>query len=173
MTAQPNEHVWHKGFFWWVRTQSRCLHAPGISKNAYGPVGIPLIRCALGTGRYPPQGGKSLGEGPLKSKEISRYRDTLGQIQAADNTAGRSATRQLERFRPMVICGICCSPHLTGKCGTRPFFRWFRAQGLSQHAPDIPQNAYGPVGNPLLEAPQAPCDQPKPPKGVIAWGKAP
>ena len=52
----------------------------------------------------PPEGGKSLGGRPLLPKEISRYRDTLGQIRAADNTAGRSATRQLERFRPRLIC---------------------------------------------------------------------
>ena len=44
-----------------------------------------------------PKGVKAWGEGPLRPKEISRYRDTLGQIRAADNTAGRSATRQLER----------------------------------------------------------------------------
>ena len=60
----------------------------------------------------PPQGVKAWGKGPLRPKEISRYRDTLGQICAADNTAGRSATRHLERYRPMVICLLvfyCCS----------------------------------------------------------------
>ena len=31
-------------------------------------------------GEDPPEGGKSLGEGHLRPKEISRYRDTLGQI---------------------------------------------------------------------------------------------
>ena len=35
------------------------------------------------------------------------------------------------------VCGICCSPHLTGKCGTRHFFRWVRAQGRSPHTPGI------------------------------------
>ena len=25
------------------------------------------------------------------------------------------------QIAPILICGICCSPHLTGKCGPRPF----------------------------------------------------
>ena len=93
-------------FLWWVRAQGRSSHAPGIPKNAYGPVGIPLIRDASGAGRWPPppKGVKALGEGPLRPKEIPRYRDTLGQIRAAEHTGGRSATGQLERFRPRLIC---------------------------------------------------------------------
>ena len=47
----PNGHVWHKTFFWWVRVQGWIPHAPGISKNAYGLVSIPLIRGALGAGQ--------------------------------------------------------------------------------------------------------------------------
>ena len=74
--------------FLWAWAKGRSPHAPSISKNAYGPIGIHLIRGASGT-------GKSLGEGPLRPKEISRYRDTLGQIHPADNMASRSATRQL------------------------------------------------------------------------------
>ena len=78
-----------QGLFWWVRAQDWSPHAPGISKNANGPIGIPLIRGTSGTGQYPPKGVKAWGEGPLKPKEISRYRDTHGQIRAEDNTAGR------------------------------------------------------------------------------------
>ena len=73
---------------------------PDFAKNALGPVGIPLVRGASGAGQWtqpPRKGVKAWGEGPLRPKEISRYRDTLGQIHAADNTAGRSATRHLER----------------------------------------------------------------------------
>ena len=92
-----------------------------------------------------PEGGKRVGEGPLKPKEISRYRDTLGQIRAADNTAGRSATRQLEKFRPRLICDIWWPPH-----STRPFFWWVQALGRSPHAPSIFKNAYDPVGIPLI-----------------------
>ena len=43
------------------------------------------------------------------------------------------------RITPILICGIWCSPHLTGMCGTRAFFRWVRAQGHSPHAPGISQ----------------------------------
>ena len=69
----------------------------------------------------PPQGLKAWEKAPLRSKEISRSRDTLSQIRASNNTAGRSATQHLERCRQILICDICCSPHLTGKCGTKLF----------------------------------------------------
>ena len=39
-----------QGLFYGGPTQGRSPHAPGISKNAYGPVGIPLIRGAPGAG---------------------------------------------------------------------------------------------------------------------------
>ena len=63
------------------------------------PSAFPLLGApqAPGDEPNPPEGGKSLGEGPLRPKEISRYRVSLGQIRAADNTAGRIATRHLER----------------------------------------------------------------------------
>ena len=64
-----------------------------------------LLGAPQAPGNTPPWKGVNVsGEGPLKPKEISRYRDTLSQICAADNTAGRSATRQLERCRPILIC---------------------------------------------------------------------
>ena len=40
-----------RGFFWWVGAQGRSPHAPGISKNAYSPVGIPLIMGPSGAGQ--------------------------------------------------------------------------------------------------------------------------
>ena len=40
--------------------------------------------------------------------------------------------------------GICCTPYLTGKCGTRPFFRWVRAQGRSPRALGISQKCLRP-----------------------------
>ena len=48
------------------------------------------------------------------------------------------------RITPILICGICCMPHLTGKCGTRAFFLWVRAQGHSPHAPGISQKCLRP-----------------------------
>ena len=154
--------VWHKAFFRWVWAQGWSPDAFGISKNAYGPVGIPLIRGAQAPGNKPLEGSKSLGEGPLGPKEISRCRDTLGQIRAAVKTAGQSATRQLKRCTIGILrylmtapvlgyCGIYCTPHLTGKCGTRHFFRFVRAQGRCPHALDIPKNTYGPVSLPLIK----------------------
>ena len=55
-----------QGLFWWLLTQGRSPHTPGISKNAYGPVGIPLFRGASGAGRLTktPEGGKRLGGRP-------------------------------------------------------------------------------------------------------------
>ena len=97
---------------------------PAFPKMPTAPSAFPLLGApqARGDVSKPPKGVKAWGEGLLRPKEISRYRDTLGQIRAADNTVGRSATRQLERFRPILICGIWCTPHLTGMYGTRPFF---------------------------------------------------
>ena len=74
-------------------------------KMPTAPSAFPLLGAPQAPGdEPPPEGGKSLGEGTLRPKEISRYQDTLGQIRAADNTAGWSATQQLERFRTRVIC---------------------------------------------------------------------
>ena len=36
--------IWHKGFLRWVQSQGKSPHTPGIAKNTYVPVGIPLIR---------------------------------------------------------------------------------------------------------------------------------
>ena len=60
-------------FLCWVRTQGRSPHAPGISKNAYGPIGIPLIKGRLrrrAMNPTSPKGVKAWGEGPLRPKEI-------------------------------------------------------------------------------------------------------
>ena len=48
------------------------------------------------------------------------------------------------RITPILICGICCSPHPTGKCGTRPFLWWVQVQGRSPHAPGICQKCLRP-----------------------------
>ena len=148
---------------------------PAFPKMPTSPSAFPLLGARQVPGNEPTsqKGVKAWEEGSLRPKEISRYRDTFGQICAANNTASRSATRRLERFRPILICGICCSPHLTGKCGTRPFFRWVWAQGPSLCAPGISKNAYGLVGIPLIRgALVAGRLTPPPPKWVKAWGKA-
>ena len=94
---------------------------PVFPKMPTAPSVFPLLREPQAPGDEAPEVGKSLGGRPLRPKEISRYRDTLGKIRAADNTVSRSATRHLERCRPILICDIWWPPHPTGMCGTRPF----------------------------------------------------
>ena len=144
MTAPPNGHLWHKAFylffFFWSERRAVAHTRPAFPKmptalSAFSLIGAPQV---LGDDP-PPNGVKAWGKAPLRPKEISRYRDALGHICAADNTAGRSATQELERFRSRLICGICCSPHPTGNCGTRPFLWWVQAQGRSPHTPGVCQ----------------------------------
>ena len=79
------------------------------------------------------------------------------------------------RFNEHVIRGgICYSPHLTSKCGTRPFFRWDRAQGRSPHAPGVPKNAYGPFGIPFIRGASGAGRLTQPPsKGGKSLGEGP
>ena len=90
-----------QGFSWWVQALGRSPHVPGISQKYVRPRRHPpywgRLRSRAMNLTPSPKGVKACGEGPLRPKEISRYRDTLGQIRAADNTAGRSSTRHLER----------------------------------------------------------------------------
>ena len=130
---------------------------PGISKNTYGPGCIPLIRGATGTGRWTqtPEGSKSLGGGrppeAERNLQIPRHtrpdpcRSKHGRPKC-DPTTGEAQCYYSRRSCCVWDCSICCTPHQTGKCGTRPFFRWVRAPGRCPYAPGIPKNAYGPVG---------------------------
>ena len=79
---------------------------PAFTKMPTAPLAFLLLGAPQAPGDEPnhPKRVKASEEGPLRPKEISRYRDTLGQIRAADNTAGRSATRQLARYIPILIC---------------------------------------------------------------------
>ena len=94
-----------------------------------------------GGGRWtqPPEGGKILGEDPLRPKEISRYRDTLSQIRAADNTAGRRATRQLERCQTEIDLRYLLLAPPNGQVWHKAFLWWVRAQDRSPNAPGISQ----------------------------------
>ena len=47
---QPDEYG-TRAFLVWGQAQGRSQHAPGISKNALDPVGIPLKRGDSGAGR--------------------------------------------------------------------------------------------------------------------------
>ena len=88
-----------QGLFWWVQAQGRSPHAPGMAKNTFGPVGIPLISGTSGARQYPPppKGVKARGDSPLRLEEISGCQDTCDQISTAASTAGRSTTQQLEK----------------------------------------------------------------------------
>ena len=60
-------------FLRWTRSQGRSPHASGKAKNTFGPVGIPLFGApqAPGNKPNPPEGGISLGGGPLRPEELS------------------------------------------------------------------------------------------------------
>ena len=151
MTAIPNGHVWHRAFFLWVRAQGCTDTCPAFPKMPMALSAFPILGAPQVLGNKPHlKGVKAWGEGPLRLKEISMYRDTLSQIRATDNTAGRSATRHLERCRTRLICSICWPTHPTGKCGTRPFFGGSGRRAVAHTHPAFPKNAYGPVGIPLI-----------------------
>ena len=46
--------------------------------------------------------------------------------------------------------GICWPPHLTGKCGRRPFYGGSGRRAVAHTRPAFPKNAYGPLGIPLI-----------------------
>ena len=99
MLAPSNGHVWHRAFFRWVRAQGQSPNSPDISQKCLRPRRhSPYLGRLRRRAMNPPKGVKAWGEAPLRPKEISRHRDTLGQIRAADNTAGRSATRHLKKI---------------------------------------------------------------------------
>ena len=92
LTAPPYGQVWHKAFFWWDRAQGRSPHAPGVPKNALGPVGIPLVRGASGAGQLTQpssKGGKSLGGRPPEAEgKYTTHQATPGRIRASSKTCG-------------------------------------------------------------------------------------
>ena len=150
MTAPPNGHVWHKAFFWWVRAQSRSPLAPGIFQNAFGPVGIPLIRGASGAGRWPPKGVNAWGKDPwgrMKSPGTETHSiKSVAQItRLAEVLPGN--WRGSDRYWSTVF-------------DARPTKRACMAQGLflggtgrravAHTRPEFAKNAYGPVGIPLV-----------------------
>ena len=72
------------------------------------------------------------------------------------------------QITPILICGICCSPHLTSKCGTRPFLGGSRRRAGAHTHPAFPKMPTAPSAFPLVGAPQAPGDDPPASKGVKA-----
>ena len=137
-----------QGFFRWDWAQGRSPHAPGVSQKylrprRHSPYLGRLRRRAINP-TLPKEvkawGGK---KAPWGRRKLSNCQDAPGRICTAVNTA--------HEVRPdnwigavLRYCGICCSPQLTGKCGTRPFLWWVRAQGRIPHAPGICQKCLRP-----------------------------
>ena len=100
----------------------------------------------------PPEGGNSLGDGPLRPEEISS-----AEAHPAEPSRDKTACRmQPNNWRGKKIRGdLCiyrCVPP-THEYGTRPFLRWVWSQGRSPHASGKVKNTFGPVGIPLFGAP--------------------
>ena len=155
---------------------------PAFPKMPTAPSAFLLLGAPQTPGDQPnhPEGSKSLGEGPLRPKEISRHRDTLGQIRVPDNTAYLSATQHLEGSRPISIgrqndldWSICCTPHLTGKYGTKPFLGGTGRRVVAHTHPEFPKLPTAPSALPLFGAPQAPGDKPNLSEGSKSLGGGP
>ena len=71
------------------------------------------------------------------------------------------------------VSGICCSPHRTGKYGTRPFYGGSGCRAVAHTHPAGSKNALGPVGIPLLGRLRRRAINPTLPKEVKAWGEGP
>ena len=88
-----------------VRAQRRGPHAPGISKNAYGPIGISFIRApqAPGDEKTPPErGNRLLGKAPWgRRKSPGTETHSARSVPQITRPADRSATRHLESCGPI------------------------------------------------------------------------
>ena len=69
------------------------------------------------------------------------------------------------------IC-ICCLPHRTSKCNTRPFLVSPGAGPEPTRSRDFLKIPMAPSAFFLLGAPQVPGNKPNPPMEVKAWGDA-
>ena len=154
----------------------------GVPKNATAPSAFSLLGAPQAPGDKPnlPKGVKAWEEGPWGRRKKPQAPRHTRPDPCPDSTAGQSATQHLERSRPRAIChqtdlsrGICRPPHLTGKYGTRPFFRWDRAQGHSHTRRSSQKMPTAPSAFPLLGAPQAPGDKPNLPEGSKSLGGRP
>ena len=93
--------VWHKAVLGGSGRRARPNTCPAFPKMPTAPSAFHLLGAPQTSGNNPPR--KPGGKAPLRPKEVSRCRDTLGRIRAAVNTADRGATRQLERCSIMIL----------------------------------------------------------------------
>ena len=76
--------------------------------------------------------------------------------------------------RPIVICGIWCTPHLTGMYGTRPFLGGTGRRAVAHTRPEFAKNTLGPVGIPLVRGASGAGQWTQPPsKGGKSLGGRP
>ena len=54
------------------------------------------------------------------------------------------------RITPILICGMSCSSHLTGKYGTRAFLGGSGRRAIAHTRPEFAKNTLGPFGIPLV-----------------------
>ena len=104
------------------------------------------------------KGEKAWGRGPLRPKEFPRHRDTRCQIYASTTRAtkvlhstwrgpvqNQSFAKMIWTAAKVISQSICCTPHLTDKCGTWPFFGGSGRRAVAHTCPAFPKNTYGPV----------------------------
>ena len=82
-----------------------------------------------------------------KSQELAVFvaRPTEGPLRPKDNS--KFACRAAKKLR---ASGICCSPHRTGKYGTKPFYGGSGYRAVAHTHPAGSKYALGPVGIPLI-----------------------
>ncbi len=96
----------------------------------------------------PPKGVKAWGEGPPPEAEGTETHSARSVPQITRPAEVLPGTWR--GVRPIVICGICCPPHQTGKYGTRPFYGGSGRRAVAHTRPAVSKNALGPVGIPLI-----------------------
>ena len=141
-----------------VRVQGRSPHAPGIPPNTSGPAGIPLKKGCLRLqviNLTPPRRVKAWGTAPWGSWYV-QWRDIPDQICAADTTAARSVSHQLDSADWNLASGvekvthckwwqlsqhifsICRAPQQTGEYGSRLFLSGSRPKAVAHTRTTVP-----------------------------------
>ena len=97
-------------FFRWVRAQGRSPHTPGISKNASGPVGIPLKKGRLrrqAMNLTPPTGFRTWKTAPLRrtSTKCQPSQNTSDHIRVPNNMSDRGMSQLIDIQR---LCKRTC-----------------------------------------------------------------
>ena len=146
--------MWPKAFFRWVRAKGRSPHASGIPKNAYGPVGILLIRGASGAGRWtqPPKGVKAWGKAPWGRKKSPGTETHLARsvpqiTRPAEVLPG--TWRGADRDWSAVFVD---RPTQRASVAQGLFYGGSGLRAVAHTRPAYAKNAYNPVGIPFIRS---------------------